>query len=219
MSTPVDTGGQTPVDATGLAPAFERLLELGTSTVYEGAGIDCWLAPQIRPLWKGARLVGPAYSVRTELGDNLAIQRAVREAPEKSVLVVEAGGAYFGYWGEMLTEIARLRKLSGLVINGTVRDIDRIEELRFPVFATGVAMRHAGKLHPGSIGGSIDLNGRTVGTGDVVVADSDGVVVVPKDRLADALHAASERAEKERDRLAMIHSGQVPPMTSEEGVY
>lgn len=209
----------TPTDINQLEGELDQLLELGTSTVYEGSGIDCWIDPAIRPVWKGARVAGPAFTVQSELGDNLAIQRAVREAPEGSVLVVEAGAGEFGYWGEMLTEIARLRKVSGLVINGTVRDIDEIESLGFPVFAVGVAMRHAGKKHAGSIGEPIFLSGRPIHTGDVVIADTDGVIVVPSARMAEALEGGRSRAIKERDRLAAIHGGQVPPMTAEEGVY
>ncbi|NUL46433.1 RraA family protein [Cellulosimicrobium funkei] len=211
MTTPTDTGR--------LEDKLDQLLGLGTSTIYEGSGIDCWINPDIRPVWKGAHVAGPAYTVHSELGDNLAIQRAVREAPEGSVLVVEAGGGQFGYWGEMLTEIARLRKIAGLIINGTVRDIDEIEGLAFPVFATGVAMRHADKKHSGTIGESVSLSGRPVHTGDVVIADTDGVIVVPGDRITEALQGGLDRAAKERDRLATIHAGQVPPMTAEEGVY
>lgn len=201
------------------AAQLEQLLALGTSTVYEGSGLECWVDPRIRPIWKGARTAGPAYTAEAAPGDNLAIQRAVREAPEGSVLVVEAGGLEFGHWGEMLTEIAKLRNLAGLVINGTVRDIDEIEQLGFPVFATGVAMRHAAKKEKGATGTPITLSGRAVSTGDIVVADTDGVVVVPQESVAEALAGAQERAAKERVRLETIHGGEVPPMTAEEGVY
>lgn len=198
---------------------LDRLLSLGTSTVYEGSGLDWWVDPKIRPIWKGAKAVGPAYTVQAKDGDNLALQRAVRAAPSGSILVVEAGGLDFGYWGGILTEIALLRGLSGLVINGTVRDIDEIELLQFPVFATGVAMRHAGKKDPGAIGESISLAGRPVITGDIVVADTDGVVVVPLASAATALTNAEARAEKERLRIEIIRSGEVPPMTSDPTSY
>ena len=198
---------------------LDRLLSLGTSTVYEGSGMDWWVDPRIRPVWKGAKAVGPAYTVHAKDGDNLAIQRGLREAPAGSVLVVEAGGQEFGYWGGILTEIALLRGLSGLVINGTVRDIDEIELLQFPVFATGVAMRHASKKDAGTIGEPISLAGRAVSTGDVVVADTDGVVIVPQASLEDALTNAETRAEKERLRIETIRNGEVPPMTSDPTSY
>lgn len=199
--------------------AHARLLSLGTSTVYEGSGLDWWVDPKIRPVWKGAKTVGPAYAVQAKDGDNLALQRAVRKAPTGSVLVVEAGGLEFGYWGGILTEIALLRGLAGLVIHGTVRDIDEIELLQFPIFSTGVAMRHAAKKDPGTIGESITLAGRPVATGDIVVADTDGVVIVPQASVNTALAKAEARAEKERLRIETIRNGEVPPMTSDPTSY
>ena len=163
------------------------------------------------PSGRAPRQLDRPTQFRQRDGDNLALQRAVREAPSGSILVVEAGGLDFGYWGGILTEIALLRGLSGLVINGTVRDIDEIELLQFPVFATGIAMRHAGKKDPGTIGESISLAGRPVITGDIVVADTDGVVIVPQASAATALTNAEARAEKERLRIETIRSGEVPP--------
>jgi 4-hydroxy-4-methyl-2-oxoglutarate aldolase len=210
----------TAAEAVNIKPdEHARLLSLGTSTVYEGSGQDWWLDPKIRPVWKGAKAVGPAYTVQAKGGDNLALQMAVREAPAGSILVVEAGGLEYGYWGGILTEIAMLRGLAGLVINGTVRDIDEIEQLGFPIFSTGVAMRHANKKDPGIIGESITLAGRTVATGDIVVADTDGVVIVPQDSVDTALANAEVRAEKERLRIETIRSGEVPPMTSDPTSY
>ena len=188
-----------------------RLLELGTSTVYEGTGEDWWVDPSIRPVWPGARVVGPAYPVRAGLGDNLALQRGVREAP----LVVEAEGGAFGYWGGILTEIALLRGIAGLVIHGTVRDIDEVHGLGFPIFSTGIAMRHAQKLDEGHIGEPIELAGREVRPGDLVVADTDGVVVVPHERIDEALMNAERRFEAERERIATIRTGEVPGMKVE----
>ncbi len=196
-------------------PRLGRLLELGTSTVYEGTGEDWWVDPAIRPAWRGARLVGSAFPVLASVGDNLALQRAVREAPAGSVLVVEAAGGAFGYWGGILTEIALLRGIAGLVIHGTVRDIDEIEELGFPIFSSGIAMRHAQKLDGGTIGEPIELAGRTVEVGDVVVADADGVVIVPGARLDEALDNAQTRFDGERERIAGIRAGTVPAMKIE----
>lgn len=196
-----------------------RLLELGTSTVYEGTGDDWWVDPAIRPVWPRAKLVGPAYPVRAALGDNLALQRAVREAPAGSVLVVEAGGGAFGYWGGILTEIALLRGIAGLVIHGTVRDIEEVEGLGFPIFSTGVAMRHAQKVDSGVIGEPVELAGRIVRPGDIIVADTDGVVAVPHERLDEALANADARFEAERARIATIRSGQVPEMKVEAPVH
>lgn len=200
------------------ATELAELLEIGASTVYEGSGQEWWVDPRIRPAWRGARLAGPAFTVQAGAGDNLALQRAVREAPFGSVLVVDAGGGQFGHWGGILTQVALLRGLVGLVIDGTVRDIDEIESLGFPIFSTGIAMRHANKSEPGVIGEPISLAGRDVRTGDVVVADADGVAIVPRDVGTTALQAARERAERERARIAIIRGGEVPAMMSDAPV-
>ncbi|MET0974459.1 MAG: RraA family protein [Leifsonia sp.] len=200
---------------TNTTDQLSTLLTLGASTVYEGSGQDWWVDPRIRPAWSGARIVGPAFTVKLGFGDNLAIQHAVREAPAGSVLVVDGDNGEFGHWGGILTEIAVLRGLAGLVIYGTVRDIDEIELIGFPVFSTGIAMRHAKKSDPGTIGGEISLAGRVVHTGDIVVADADGVVIVPQDSLESALANAQARHERERIRIATIKGGDVPAILSD----
>ena len=202
-------------EVSGLREQLAQLLALGTSTVYEGSELDCWIDPRLRPVWTSARLAGPAFTVKTAPGDNLALQRAVREAPEGSILVVDAGGLEFGHWGGILAEIAVVRKLGGLVIDGSVRDIDELQRLKFPVFASGIAMRHAAKTQPGDVGEPISLAGRAVRSGDIVVADTDGVIVIPRELLDEALAGGQQRAEMERQRLATIRSGQIPAMKVE----
>jgi len=202
-------------EVSGLREQLAQLLALGTSTVYEGSELDCWIDPRLRPVWTSARLAGPAFTVKTAPGDNLALQRAVREAPEGSILVVDAGGLEFGHWGGILAEIAVVRKLGGLVIDGSVRDIDELQRLKFPVFASGIAMRHAAKTQPGDVGEPISLAGRAVRSGDIVVADTDGVIVIPRELLDQALTGGLQRAEMERQRLATIRSGQIPAMKVE----
>jgi 4-hydroxy-4-methyl-2-oxoglutarate aldolase len=202
-------------EADELREQLTRLLALGTSTVYEGSGLDCWVDPRLRPVWTSARLAGPAFTVQTVPGDNLAVQRASREAPEGSVLVADCGGGEFGHWGGILTEIALVRGLAGLVIDGSVRDIDEIERLGFPIFSSGIAMRHAAKVDPGVVGEPISLAGREVRTGDIVLADTDGVIVIPLEKLDQAMDGALRRAEMEQERLAIIRSGVIPPMKVE----
>ena len=144
----------------------------------------------------------------------------MREAPAGAVLVASTPAAANPATGaEMpITRSALLRGLRGLVIDGTVRDIDEIEKLGFPIFSTGIAMRHANKSDPGVIGEQISLAGRTVRTGDVVVADADGVAIVPSDSAASALESARARAERERLRIATIRGGDVPAMMNDATV-
>lgn len=195
---------------------YAEFLALGTSTVYEGSGLDCWVDPGIRPVWSGARVAGPAFPARGGQGDNLALQHAVREAPRGSVIVYDGHGGQFGYCGEILATIASVRGVAGLVIDGTVRDIDELLGIGFPVFARGVAMRHAAKRDPGVRGEPVQLGGhRTVRAGDLVVADTDGVIVVPAGDVDMALQRAHARREMERVRLNTIRSGEIPPVKTE----
>ncbi len=198
-----------------MQPQLTNLSSLGTSTVYEASGFDCWVDPAIRPIWPGARVAGPAFPARGREGDNLALQYAVREAPPGSVIVYDGSGGQYGYCGEILATIAAVRGVAGLVIDGTVRDIDEITEMGFPVFARGVAMRHAGKRDAGVRGEPIMLGERKVHAGDIIVADSDGVVVVPAEQAGAVLDRANARHDYEVDRLATIRSGDIPPVKTE----
>src|SRR4051794_13795245 len=156
----------------------ETLLALGAATLGESGGLP--MASSVRAAWPGARLAAPAFAVRCTPGDNLAIHVAVARAPSPSVLVVDVGEEpERGYWGEVLTTAAATRGVAGLVINGGVRDVAALQAHAFPVFSTRIALRGATKEQPGAIGGSADVGGVTVHTGDWVVGDADGVVAIP----------------------------------------
>lgn len=194
---------------------LDSLQSLGTSTIYEGSGLDCWIDPAIRPIWAGARVAGPAFPARGTVGDNLALQHAVREAPAGSVIVFDGGGGQYGYFGEILATIALVRGVAGLVIDGTVRDVEEIAAMGFPVFARGIAMRHAAKVDAGTRGQQVQVGHRTVRPDDVVVGDSDGVIVVPAEQVTAALKGATARHDHERVRLATIRSGEIPAVKTE----
>src|SRR5918996_5982684 len=143
----------------------EQLLTLGAATVGESGGRP--MRPRIRAVWPGARLAGPAFAVRCTPADNLAIHVAVARAPAGSVLAVEVGiERELGYWGEVLTTAAMARDLSGLVIDGCVRDVAALEAHRFPVFSTGIALPGATKELPGATGGPANVGEAEVHTGD-----------------------------------------------------
>lgn len=190
------------------APAHDVWLELGTSTVYEASGLPCALDPELRPVWPGAAVSGPAFPVECVPGDNLALHLAVETAPAGSVLVVAAGGRLIGYWGEVLTWAARVQGIAGLVIDGAVRDITALERLGFPVFARGVSMLGSGKEAVVSVGEPIRLGGVAVGPGDLVVADRDGVLCLPAGESARVLAAATARTDKERAIIERLRDGE-----------
>lgn len=189
------------------AADLEQLLEFGTATVYEASGIDCDLDPAIRAVWTAARVCGPALPVRTGPEDNLALHLALEAAVDGDVLVVDAGGGACGFWGEVLTVAAQMRGVAGLVIDGGVRDVRELAELRFPVFSRCVAVRRTAKEQRGMIGDPVIVASRPVRRGDIVIADGDGVLVLPVERLDRVLHDAAKRVEKERSFLAQIREG------------
>ena len=183
------------------------LAALGAATLGESGGRA--MRSRVRAAWPGARISAPAYPVRCAPGDNLAVHVAVTTAPAGSVLVVDVGDvAELGYWGEVLTTGAEARGIVGLVIDGGVRDVAALAAHGFAVFSTQIALRGATKQEPGSVGDTARVGGVEVGFGDWIVADDDGVTVVPLESLADVLAAGTARADKEDGMFAALRSGQ-----------
>jgi 4-hydroxy-4-methyl-2-oxoglutarate aldolase len=163
--------------------------------------------PAIRASWSGAAVAGPAYTVRGSGGDNLALHRAVVAAPSSHVLVADVEGAAHGHWGEILAVAAQQRGILGLVIDGGVRDRDRLRTLDLPVFSRHDCVRGTRKDVAGELGVPIRLGGVPVRTGDLLVGDADGVVVVPAERVPTVLDEADRRVAHEHDILAALRAG------------
>ncbi len=182
------------------------LTKLGAATLGESGALA--MPSRIRPVWPGAQLAAPAFPVRCTPGDNLAVHVAVTRAPAGSVLVVDVGNVPGrGYWGEVLTTAALARGLAGLVIDGGVRDVAALERLGFPVFSQTVALPGATKNLPGAVGVTTSVAGVPVNSGDWVVGDVDGVVLVPGASLEEVLTAGHGREEKERGYFAALRDG------------
>jgi len=179
---------------------------LGAATLGESGGRP--MHPRIKAAWAGATLAAPAYAVTCGSGDNLAIHAAVAEAPRGSALVVAAcDPPALGYWGEVLTTGAEARGLLGLVIDGGVRDVAALEAHRWPVFSALIALPGAVKVSGGEIGGTARVGDVDVHTGDWVVADRDGVTVIPGEHLDAVLQAGHARADKEAGMFLRLRSG------------
>lgn len=182
------------------------LLALGAATLGETGGHA--MRARITPAWSGARVAGPAFPARCTPGDNLAIHVAVARAPAGSVVVVDVGiERELGYFGEVLTTAAEARGLIGLVIDGGVRDVSALEAHGFPVFATGVALPGATKELPGAVGTEVEVGDVPVHPGDWIVGDADGVTVVPREHLEDALTAGRARADDEAHLFGELQRG------------
>lgn len=185
-----------------------EFLDLGTATVYEAAGQVGAMVHTIRPLFPGVKLCGPALPVRCPPADNLTVHVAVAQASPGSVLVVDTG-EYLeaGFWGEVLTVAALERGIVGLVTNGAVRDTASIRSLGFPVFAQGVSIKATTKVKLGSVGEPVLCGGVLVSAGDLVVADEDGVVVVPQEQASSVLEKARQRFWREREVIEALRKG------------
>jgi len=168
------------------------LARLGSATIGESGGLAAHR--RLRPAWAGATLAAPAYPVGCTPGDNLAVHVAVTTAPKGSVLVVDVGQvADRGYWGEVLTTAAEAAGLTGLIIDGGVRDVAALEAHAFPVFSSTIALTGASKDKPGTVGVPVTVGGVEVAVGDWVVADFDGVAFVPRGAVDDVLVASQDR--------------------------
>ncbi|MFJ2694463.1 RraA family protein [Pseudomonas sp. NPDC087336] len=184
-----------------------RAKVLGSSTLYEASHLPCAVDSAIRPIWDGAFIAAPAYPLECSPGDNLALHLAMERAPRGSVLVVGTGSFIAGYWGEVLTVAAQAAGVVGLVIDGGVRDIAAMKKRRFPVFARGVSVKGTVKTSAPSVGQPFNFNGALVAQGDLVVADDDGVIIVPKADVARTLAEGEARANKEAQMMQALSEG------------
>ncbi|MEV7892030.1 RraA family protein [Streptomyces sp. NPDC002817] len=178
-----------------------------SATLSEASGLTVALSPELRSLWAGARLCGPAFTVQGAGGDNLALHHAVLQAPPGSVLVADLGGARFGHWGEILTVAAQQRGIVGLLIDGGVRDAAETERLGFPVFSRNNAILGTRKDFRGVLGQPVKVGGITVHTGDLVVGDTDGVVALPASGTERILGRADARVAHEDDLMKKLRDG------------
>ncbi len=163
----------------------------------------------IKPIAIGTSVAGRVFTARCHAGDNLAIHRAVAAAEPGDVLVVDAGGHEAGYWGEVLAVAAQARGIRGLIIDGGVRDSAALKRRGFPVWARGVSIQGTVKVTVGAIGKPITCGGVSVRTGDYVLADDDGVVIIPHERAEEVIELARQRVEKEADLMQRLAAGEL----------
>ena len=162
----------------------------------------------IRPLFSGAKLVGPAKTAITLPGQNAAIHRTLINARPGDVLVVDGGSSReFGPFGDILASACQGKGIAGLVIDSTVRDLAGIRALGFPVFCLGTNPSATVKTDPGKIDVPVNCGGLSVAPGDLIIGDEDGVVVIPKKIIQVVLTSATAIAEREKSILGEIAKG------------
>lgn len=152
----------------------------------------------IRPLWAGMpRVAGPAYTVRCAPGDNLMLHAAIYRAPSGSVLVVEAGDRDYAVAGGNVCAVAQRHGIAAFVVDGLIRDLAEARNSQFPVFARGVIPIPGGKSVIETLNGPVRCGGVQVHPGDMVVADEEGIVIVPVAQLDAVAEQAQARAAKD----------------------
>lgn len=162
----------------------------------------------IRPFSKRTRLVGRALTVRTTVGDNLFIHKALDEVFPGAVIVVDGGG-FDGraLIGEIMAAIAKSRGASGFVVDGAIRDVEQISAGDFPVFARSSIHLGPYKNGPGAINVPVGIGGMMVNPGDIIVGDADGIVAFSPDVAGDLLAATKKQADKEAGMIRSVADG------------
>ncbi len=152
----------------------------------------------IAPLWKGIpRIFGEAFTVQLTAGDNLMLHSAIYEAPEGSIIVVDGANSEYAVAGGNVCAVAKSRGIKGFIIDGVIRDLGEISDMKFPVFAKGVHPVPGKKEIYSELCASIYCGGIKVSTGDIIVADIEGIVVIPKSRKYEVFSMASKKASEE----------------------
>ncbi len=193
------------------APAdVEALARFGVATLHEAMGRRGLVRPVLRPIYEGACVCGPAVTVLLQPGDNWMLHVAAELVQPGDVVVATCTSENAdGFFGELLATSFRARGAVGLVIDGGVRDVKALREMRFPVFARAVHARGTVKATPGSANVAIVLAGEVVRPGDVVVADDDGVAIVPRIDAAAVASAAAAREAKEEETRKRLAAGEL----------
>jgi 4-hydroxy-4-methyl-2-oxoglutarate aldolase len=176
----------------------DPFLALSPTTLADVMARDRVMDVGLRPLWTPMpRVAGAAYPVRCAPGDNLMLHAAIYRAPPGSIVVVEAGDLDYAVAGGNVCAVAQRRGIAAFVVDGAIRDLAEVRAAGFPVFARGVMPIPGKKEAMGVLDGVVRCGGVTVSPRDVVVADEEGIVVVPADRRDAVLAAAQQRAAKD----------------------
>jgi 4-hydroxy-4-methyl-2-oxoglutarate aldolase len=192
------------------ADVIRRLGEYGVATVHEAQGRTGLMLPYMRPIYPGARIAGPAVTVFSHPGDNLMIHAAIEVCRPGDVLVVATRSVSDdGMFGELLATSCRAHNIAGLVIDAGTRDIVDLTEMQFPVFSKAISAQGTVKATAGSVNIEMVCAGAVVHPGDVIVADMDGVVVVPRRAAAEVARLSEERLAKEKKNRERLRSGEL----------
>lgn len=192
-------------------PAVVKILgSAGTATVHEAQGRTGLLRPYMRPIYPTARVAGPAVTISSQPGDNLMIHASIEVCQPGDVLVVTTTSeSTDGMFGELLGVSCQAHGIAGLIIDAGVRDTAELTSMNFPVFAKAVSSQGTVKNTAGDVNIPVVCAGAMINPGDVIVADADGVVVVPREKAAQVAQASEQRIAKEEKTRQRLRNGEL----------
>jgi 4-hydroxy-4-methyl-2-oxoglutarate aldolase len=188
--------------------AYTELGELGSATVFEASGREGLIDLDLHQVIPGSRAAGPARTVRCAQNDILMVHVALDRLEAGDVLVLTMPSPEpVALLGELLATQAKVKVAAAVLIDAAVRDTDDLRELGLPVWARWIRVQGANREEVGAIDEPVHMGGTQVEPGDAVVLDSDGAVIVGRERIGDVLEASRERAENEREKREQFRSG------------
>jgi regulator of RNase E activity RraA len=202
--------------APGLLALFR---ELPVATVSDVLGPGHVMNARVKPLARGMRVLGPAYTLRLPATDNLGMHVAVKDAERGDVIVADQQGAQLAApVGEIMACAAQHKGLAGIVLDGVVRDVAKLSASPWPIFAAGAHAQQCRKDGPAWLRTPVTCAGVDVRPGDLVLGDDDGVVVIPLARAEAVARATLQKIKKEEERIAAIAQGVVSPAWLDEAM-